>query len=65
MLCPYNIKTIVQVNQNKYEYNEDGVNTFHEHKLVETRNLANCQKENCAAWHKGRCRYAAVNLDAE
>lgn len=65
MFCPYNLKTIVQVNQNRYEYNEAGMNTYHEHKLIENRSLMRCQKENCAAWYKGRCRYASVNLENE
>ena len=66
MLCPYNIRRILQVNQNRYEYDDDSkVNTYHEHKLIETRQMMECPKGECAAWYKGRCRYAAVSLDNE
>lgn len=65
MLCPYNIQKIVQVDQNRYEYNDDNMTTLHEHKLIEIRDMMECLKEDCAAWHKGRCRYAAVSLDNE
>ncbi|OQB15620.1 MAG: hypothetical protein BWY15_00333 [Firmicutes bacterium ADurb.Bin193] len=53
--CPYNIH-IEQVNQNRYEYDESGHNTFHEHKLLEMQAPSPCKGSECAAWHRGRCR---------
>lgn len=61
MICPYSFAAIEQVNQNKYEYDTDGHNTFHEHKMVESRKFAECAKEGCGAWHEGRCRYRDPN----
>lgn len=57
MKCPYHTEKVVQVNQNTYEYDEDGYNTFHHHKLIEKKHLMECLKENCAAWEKGHCNY--------
>lgn len=56
MKCPYNI-TISQVNQNRYEHNDNNLNVFHEHKLIETRVFTDCLKGDCAAWRRGRCAY--------
>lgn len=57
MKCPYNAKLVEQVNQNHYEYDENGYNTFHQHKLVEAKMLMDCLEQECAAWQNGRCRY--------
>lgn len=57
MKCPYNVAIIKQVNQNRYEYDENGCSTFHQHKMVEEKLLMDCLKENCAAWQNGQCRY--------
>lgn len=49
MKCPYNVKAVEQVNQNHYEYDENGCNTFHHHKLVEIKMLMDCLEGDCAA----------------
>ena len=36
MICPY-ICHVIQTNQNRYEYDEEGRNTFHEHILAEQK----------------------------
>ncbi len=65
MQCPYNRKTETQCLQWTQDVNEDGIIergqqvTRHEFGLME------CLKENCGAWHNGRCHYASVNLDNE
>lgn len=43
MICPY-ICHVVQTNQNRYEYDDDGRNTFHEHVLVETKKPMDCAR---------------------
>lgn len=57
MMCPYNIMTIEQVNQDRYDYSDEGYNTFHEHKMIENRVFTECLKENCGAWDGARCCY--------
>jgi len=57
MKCPYSVD-IKQVNQNRYEYNDDGLTTFHEHILIETRTFMECPKEQCGAWQDGKCKYS-------
>lgn len=56
MKCPY-ICNIEQVNQNKYEFDEEGRNNFHEHKLVEIKIFAQCLKEECGAWRNDKCNF--------
>lgn len=57
MICPFNHIHSEQVNQNVYEYDVDGRNTFHEHVFVEDRAFAECEKENCGVWRDGKCWY--------
>ena len=57
MKCPYNIKSIAQVNQYTYEYDENNLTTFSQHKLVERNTFMDCLKEECAAWQNNRCMY--------
>lgn len=40
--CPYMLE-IEQVNQNSYEYDEDGKQTVHAHKLIEVQRPAPCR----------------------
>ena len=57
MKCPYESNT-VQVNQNRYEYDNDSHNVvFHEHKLLEHRKFVECLKEECAVFIDGHCCY--------
>lgn len=58
MKCPYTIDETVQVNE--YTYDENG--GVKKHRLIEQRKLMECVKDDCAAWHKGKCQYrGAVN----
>ena len=58
MICPY-ICHVIQTNQNCYEYDEYGRNTLHEHILAEQKVPLTCAKQDCGAWHDGRCAYEA------
>ena len=44
MICPY-ICHVIQTNQNRYEYDEEGRNTFHEHILAELGAMAGAPME--------------------
>ncbi|MBS5784077.1 MAG: hypothetical protein KID04_14540 [Clostridium sp.] len=54
--CPYNFG-IKQVNQNVYEYDENNLNVFHSHKLIESHVRLPCIGEECGAFYDGRCHY--------
>jgi hypothetical protein len=56
MKCPYTVN-VEQVNQNSYEYDADGQNVFHEHKLFEYKQFVKCLESECAVWINGRCNY--------
>jgi len=53
MICPYTFKTIKLLTQNTY--NDD--NLQEQTVLVETRDFAECQENNCAVWINGKCNY--------
>ena len=53
--CPY-IFEIEQANQNSYEYDEDGKQTVHTHKLIEAQRPAPCRGKECGAYSFGRCK---------
>ena len=55
MKCPYN-RIVEQVNQTRYEYDENGFQNFCEHKLVENYKFENCLGKDCATFWRGRCR---------
>ena len=56
MKCPYTCN-VEQANENTYEFDEEGHNTHHEHKLVEKRQFVECLKEECAVWQDEKCNY--------
>ena len=56
MKCPYTVDT-EQVQQDTYEYNTDGYNTFHESKMLVKRLPIDCIGNECGAFIDGRCRY--------
>ena len=56
MKCPYCLH-IEQVYQDAYAYTDDGQVDVHAHKLVEDRPMPDCLREECGAWHDGRCHY--------
>lgn len=53
--CPYTL-TVEQANQNTHEYDEEGRETMHTHKLAERQTFARCKGKDCGAWWLGRCR---------
>lgn len=57
MKCPERFN-VIQQNIRKPLLNEDGIATGEYHILVENQSLANCYKEECAAWDKEKncCR---------
>ena len=55
--CPYVFNRIEQVNQNRHEYDDDGREIFNEHKMIESRVLLDCLKEDCGVYVDGRCGY--------
>lgn len=65
MKCPYNRKSETQVLQWSQEPCEDNETVFKNgNQIVKTSfELMECSKEECGAWHNGRCCYASVNLD--
>lgn len=52
--CPYNVR-VEQINQDVYEYDENGQVTFHSHKLIENQIPTECSRQ-CAAYIRGKCR---------
>lgn len=62
MQCPYNRKSETQL-QN-WNQNPDDNQNFTDGKIVTQTvfELMDCEKENCGAWHNGKCCYAAVSL---
>jgi hypothetical protein len=63
MKCPYNRKTETHVQQWTQRPNESGQITKGVTIDNWTYEMADCEKENCGAWHNGHCCYAAVNLN--
>ncbi len=65
MKCPYNRKSETQVLQWSQEPCEDNETVFKNGNQIVKRSfeLMECSKEECGAWHNGRCCYASVNLD--
>ena len=63
MKCPYNKKSETQI-QN-WEQSPDEQQNFTDGKVITQTvfELMNCEKENCGAYHNGRCCYAAVSLN--
>ncbi len=59
MKCPYNGSRLEQIVQTTNEYNEVGQVSFTQQKLIETRQQAECTKEECGAWLNGHCGYYA------
>ena len=56
MKCSYTVNQFI-VEQDTYDYNTDGYNTFHEHITNVRREPITCIKVECAAWRDGRCWY--------
>lgn len=56
MICPY-VVTRKTVTQTKFEYDDEGKETFSEQVDYNKAIPITCEKENCGAWRDGRCRY--------
>ena len=65
MKCPYNKKSETQI-QN-WEQSPDEQQNFTDGKVITQTvfELMNGEKENCGAYHNGRCCYAAISLNNE
>lgn len=57
MICPY-ICHVDQIQQTLYTRDEDGAETMSTVVLHEAKIPMTCAKEDCGAWHDGRCAYA-------
>lgn len=57
MKCPY-ITHSRSVVEETYEYNDDGVQTAAIRIENNTAKMIECEKENCGAWHEGKCCYS-------
>lgn len=53
--CPF-LCRIQQVNEHSVEYDGDGKETAHIHKLVEVQEPAACKGKACGCYFLGRCR---------
>lgn len=57
MKCPYAVhrKTVTECHM---EYEEDSDRqTMYREVSTSVAEFCECQKENCGAWHNGRCNY--------
>lgn len=60
MFCPYTVNRHL-IQQATYEYDESGnvtINQVIEHNTAE---FFERQKDQCGAWHDGRCQYNQVD----
>lgn len=58
MKCPYNHRSETQFSQWTQELNEDSTHAVSGDTVTKTVFVfCDCQKENCGAWHDGRCHY--------
>lgn len=60
MKCPYAVNRNT-ISQTIFEYDEDGKQTFQQTTDQNTAEFVDCMKENCCAWHDGRCQYNQVD----
>lgn len=59
MKCPYAVNRRM-VSQTKFEYNEDGTQTFQQTVENNTASFLDCLMEECGAWKDGRCQYHGI-----
>lgn len=60
MFCPYAVNRHL-IQQTTYEYDESGNVTMNQVIEHNTAKFVKCQKEQCGAWHDGRCQYNQVD----
>lgn len=63
MKCPYNRKSERRIQKWGQKANEEQILTNGITVDEYYFELADCLKEDCGAWHNGRCCYASVNLE--
>lgn len=65
MICPYNRKHEKQIQQWVQEYSPEDSNQVPSGTTITDTDftMMECPKENCGAWHGGKCCYASVTLD--
>ncbi|MCI7084728.1 hypothetical protein MR988_01260 [bacterium] len=63
MKCPYNRKSEKHVQKWGQKPNDEGVVTSGVITDEWCFELAECEKENCGAYHNGRCCYASVSFE--
>ena len=63
MKCPYNRKSEKHVQKWGQKPNDDNIITSGMITDEWSFELAECLKEDCGAYHNGRCCYAAVSLE--
>lgn len=59
MICPYRQKSTkhVEQHQNDLVDEETGVTRGTKVTFIENFEYCECEKDNCGAWHKGKCCY--------
>lgn len=60
MTCPYAVNRTVSI-QTKFEYDDDGRQTFQQSIEAHNAKFLLCVREECGAWRDGRCQYREVN----
>lgn len=63
MKCPYNRKSEKHIQKWGQMPNDDGIITRGVTTDEYFFELMECKKENCGAWHNGKCCYASVNIN--
>ena len=60
MKCPYTVhrETTIQTN---IRYDDDGKQKCYTEISNNRAEMIECEKENCGAWHNGRCCYSSVD----
>lgn len=65
MKCPYNRKCETHIERWKQTPDDNQTPTDGRTVTQIVFELMECEKENCGAWHNGKCCYAAVSLYTE
>ena len=63
--CPYNRQAETHIQSWMQRPNENGAITRRATVDQWCYEMQDCLKDECGAWHKGHCCYAAVNLNNE
>ena len=63
MKCPYNRKSEKHVQKWRQKPNDEGIVTSGVIADEWSFELDECEKENCGAYHNGRCCYASVSFE--